>query len=77
MLNLPRQQAVVRRQDRLMRELGRCEAQLQTWLSQSPRNAKLFRKDPLTAMRAAGLKIDDDLMCELEQVLSAIARKLK
>jgi hypothetical protein len=77
MLNIPRQQVVVRRQDRLMRELSRCEAQLQGWLSQSPRNLKLFRKDPLAAVRAAGLKIDDDLMCELEQVLKSIAGKLK
>lgn len=60
-----------------MRELGRCELQLQSWMSKSPRNARLFRKDPLAAMRAAGLNIEDDLLSELEQVLSGIARKLK
>lgn len=60
-----------------MRELGRVELQLQAWMSQSPRNARLFRRDPLAAMRAAGLDIEDDILAELEQILSGIARKLK
>ncbi|MBZ5530899.1 MAG: hypothetical protein LAO20_05665 [Acidobacteriia bacterium] len=77
MLPLARHQAVSRRQDRLMRELGRHEAHLQAWISQSAKNARWFRKDPIGAMRAAGLNIDDDLMCELERITAGIARKLK
>jgi hypothetical protein len=53
------------------------EGQLQHWISRSPRNARLFRRDPIAAMRAAGLAIEDDLMCELEMVLNGIAKKLR
>jgi len=60
-----------------MRELGRVELQLQAWTNQSPKNARLFRKDPTAAMRAAGLKIDEDIMSELEELLAGIARRLK
>jgi alpha-beta hydrolase superfamily lysophospholipase len=63
--------------DRLINELGRVEGQLQHWISRSPRNARLFRRDPIAAMRAAGLAIEDDLMCELEMVLNGIAKKLR
>jgi hypothetical protein len=75
--SIPRTQAKARRKDRLMRELGRVELQLQAWMSQSPKNARLFRKDPTAAMRAAGLKIDEDIMAELEELLAGIARRLK
>lgn len=63
--------------DRLMNELGKVESQLQHWISKSDKNARLFRKDPVAAMRAAGLAIEDDLICELEMIMIGIARKLK
>jgi hypothetical protein len=63
--------------ERLMNELGQVEGQLQHWISRSEKNARLFRKDPIAAIRAAGLAMEDDLMCELEMILGGIARKLK
>lgn len=61
--------------DRLIEELGRVEGRLQSWIGNSEENAELFRRDPIAAMRAAGLQIDDDLICELELVMNGIARK--
>jgi hypothetical protein len=63
--------------ERLMNELGQVEGQLQHWISRSEKNARLFRKDPIAAIRAAGLAMEDDLICELEMILGGIARKLK
>ncbi|HST79514.1 MAG TPA: hypothetical protein VLN58_13600 [Verrucomicrobiae bacterium] len=63
--------------DRLINELGKVEVQLQNWISRSDENARLFRKDPIAAIRAAGLAMEDDLMCELEMIMGGIARKLK
>lgn len=60
-----------------MAELGKVESQLQLWINRSEDNARLFRQDPVTAMRAAGLAIEDDLICELEMIMGGIARKLK
>jgi hypothetical protein len=78
MFALPRKSAAPQtRGDRLMNELGKVEGQLQLWINRSPKNARLFRKNPIAAMRAAGLAMEDDLMCELEMVLSGIARKLR
>lgn len=65
-----------RETSRLMRELNRAEGQLQLWIASSGRNAQLFRTDPMAAMRAAGLEIEDDLMCELEAIMQGIAQKL-
>ncbi|HSM88271.1 MAG TPA: hypothetical protein VLT16_19095 [Candidatus Limnocylindrales bacterium] len=63
--------------DRLISELGRVEKKLQAWIESSRSNAELFRRDPLGAMRAAGLMMEDDIMLELEMVLASIARKLR
>lgn len=60
-----------------MHELGRVETRLQQWIAGSSKNARWFRRDPLAAMRAAGLGIDDELMCELDVIMSGIARKIK
>jgi len=61
---------------RLVNELERCEEQLQDWIQVSPDHARLFRKDPVGAMRAAGLDMEDDIMLELEMVAASIAAKL-
>jgi hypothetical protein len=53
------------------------EKQLQEWTSRSAKNTQWFRRDPLGAMRAAGLDIEDDIMLELELITKAISRKLK
>lgn len=66
-----------RKPDRLLSELERVEKRLQEWMRKSPKNARLFRNDPLAAMQAAGLDIDDEIMLELERVIAALARKLR
>lgn len=63
--------------DRLLQQLQESEAQLQRWIESSSGNARWFRKDPIAAMRAAGLEIDDDIMLELETIIGDIARRLK
>ena len=63
--------------DRLLDQLSKVENQLQEWTSKSAKNARWFRRDPLGAMRAAGLDIEDDIMLELELITKAITSKLK
>jgi hypothetical protein len=63
--------------DVLLDQLGKVEKQLQEWTSRSAKNARWFRRDPLGAMRAAGLDIEDDIMLELQMITRSIARKLK
>jgi hypothetical protein len=63
--------------DRLLDQLGKVERQLQQWISTTPQNAELFRRDPLSAMHAAGLNMEDDIMLELELITKTIAKKLK
>lgn len=62
---------------RLISQLENVEEALQQWIKSSPDNSDFFHRDPIGAMRAAGLDIDDDIMLELETVTSSIARKLK
>ena len=66
-----------RKPDHLLDRLNKVENQLQEWTSKSAKNARWFRRDPLGAMRAAGLDIEDDIMLELEIITKAISRKLK
>jgi len=63
--------------DLLLDQLGKVEKQLQEWTSRSAKNARWFRRDPLGAMRAAGLDIEDDIMLELQMITRNIAKKLK
>ena len=63
--------------DRLLDQLNQVERDLKKWISRSSRNAALFRRDPLGAMRAAGLNLEDDIMLELEMMTRSIAKKLK
>lgn len=62
---------------RLISQLENVEDKLQRWIKSSPDNLNFFRRDPIGAMRTAGLDIEDDIMLELETVTSSIARKLK
>lgn len=76
----PRKNAIAnqrRPDDRLMLELSKFEERLQQWLAASEQNARWFRRDPFSAMRAAGLNMDDELMCELERIMGGIGKKLK
>jgi hypothetical protein len=63
--------------DRLLDHLNKVERDLQKWIGDSKKNADLFRRDPLSAMRAAGLNLEDDIMLELEMITRSIAKKLK
>jgi hypothetical protein len=63
--------------DRLVDQLNKVERPLEQWISRSSKNAERFRSDPLGAMRAAGLDIEDDIMLELELTIRAISKKLK
>jgi len=63
--------------DPLLDQLNKVERQLQQWIASSKKNAAWFRRDPLAAMRAAGLDMEDDIMLELQQITRAIAKKLK
>ena len=63
--------------DRLINELEQAEEALQRWIKSSPENLEFFRRDPIAAMRVAGLDIDDEIMLELEVITKAIAKKLK
>lgn len=67
----------LRKPDRLLDQLSKVENELQEWTRKSANNARWFRRDPLGAMRAAGLDIEDDIMLELEIITKAISRKLK
>ncbi len=66
-----------KRSDRLISELERSEEQLQHWLDLSPENLLLLRVDPMSALRKAGLHMEDDILLELEIIMAGIAHKLK
>jgi hypothetical protein len=63
--------------DPLIKALLGCESRLAAWLNESALNAALFRHDPMTAIRAANLGIDESLLCDLEEILTGITLKLK
>ena len=63
--------------DPLLDQLHKVERDLKKWIGSSSKNADLFRRDPLGAMRAAGLNLEDDIMLELEMITKSIAKKLK
>jgi hypothetical protein len=74
---LHRRKTPSQKPDRLLARLNQVEKQLQDWTNRSAKNAQWFRRDPLGAMRAAGLDIEDDIMLELEVITRNIAKKLK
>jgi hypothetical protein len=63
--------------DPLLQALLDCEDRLTSWLCESVHNAEFFRRDPLVAIRAANLGIDEGLLGELEETVTGIALKLK
>jgi hypothetical protein len=76
-ISLPRGKTPPGDTDRLLAQLDKVERQLQDWIASSKKNAAWFRRDPLAAMRAAGLDMEDDIMLELEIITKSIAKKLK
>jgi len=74
---LHRRKTALQKSDRLLGRLDQVEKQLQEWTNRSAKNARWFRRDPLGAMHAAGLDIEDDIMLELDLITKNIAKKLK
>lgn len=63
--------------DLLLQELLRCEGQLSDWLTGSESNAQWFARDPVAALRAADLGLDDEILRDLEEITGSIAQKIK
>ena len=63
--------------DDLLRELAGKESDLCDWLSSSDKNRQWFAADPVGAIRAAELGIDEHLLQQLEVTTRSIARKLR
>ena len=62
--------------DLLLAQLYACEEQLHAWLGRSEENAAFFAADPIAAMRAANIGMDEEALQELASVLAGIQRKL-
>ncbi|HEV7520780.1 MAG TPA: hypothetical protein VGP89_06730 [Candidatus Angelobacter sp.] len=77
MFDLRRRKPPAAEPDRLLDHLTKVERDLKKWIGTSAKNADFFRRDPLGAMRAAGLNLEDDIMLELEMITRSIAKKLK
>jgi hypothetical protein len=75
--DLPRRTKPPGGPDRLLDQLDKVELRLQQWIAKSRKNAEWFRRDPMGAMHAAGLNMEDDILLELELITKAIAKKLK
>jgi len=63
--------------DRLLRELSSKEHLLIEWITSSERNSSWFAADPVSAIRAANLGIDDQVLLQLEMITVSIAKKLR
>lgn len=59
-----------------MQELERCEAGLNVWLGQSAANAHWLVRDPVGALRAANLGMDEQILAELDATMKMIAKKI-
>jgi hypothetical protein len=75
--DLRRRKPPAAKPDRLLDHLTKVERDLKKWIGTSAKNADFFRRDPLGAMRAAGLNLEDDIMLELEMITRSIAKKVK
>jgi hypothetical protein len=60
----------------LLRELQRCESRLHDWFSQSEANVAWFARDPMAALRAAEIGMDEEVLNDLEDTMRMIARKI-
>jgi hypothetical protein len=60
-----------------MQELQRCEAGLNARLGQSAANADWLVRDPVGALRAANLGMDEQVLAELGATMKMIAEKIE
>jgi hypothetical protein len=63
--------------ERLMHDLAAKEQQLSEWIHSSERNTRWFATDPMSAIRAADLGIEEHVLHQLELITLSIARKLR
>jgi hypothetical protein len=63
--------------ERLLRELSARETDLIQWIQSSERNTRWFTVDPMGAIRAANLGIDERTLDQLELITLSIAKKLR
>lgn len=61
----------------LLQELARKEQQLVEWIQRSERNTQWFAKDPMSAIRAANLGLNENILQQLEFITASIAKKLR
>ena len=61
----------------LLQELARKEQQLVEWIQTSERNTQWFAKDPMSAIRAANLGLNENILQQLEFITASIAKKLR
>jgi hypothetical protein len=66
----------MRNGDPLLQALFECEARLSAWMNESSLNAELFRRDPLAALRAADIGVNESLLLDLEETVTGLTRKL-
>ena len=62
--------------DPLVQALVDSESRLHSWLNESELNFDLLMRDPMAAIRAANLGVDEALLSRLEELMTGIARKL-
>lgn len=62
--------------ENLWREISAKETGLVEWIARSEENRRWFATDPISAIRAAGLGIDEETLHRLELIVGSIARKL-
>ena len=65
------------RMEQLMLDLAAKEQQLAEWIHSSEQNTRWFAADPMGAIRAANLGLDDHILQQLELITLSIARKLR
>lgn len=65
------------RVEQLMLDLAAKEQHLVEWIQISETNARWFATDPMSAIRAANLGLDDHVLQQLELITLSIARKLR
>jgi hypothetical protein len=63
--------------ERLLRELSARETELIQWIRSSEKNTRWFTADPLGAIRAANLGLDEATLHQLEMITLSIAKKLR
>ena len=62
--------------DRLLQALTLHEPELNRWLNSAPANRIFFLEDPVSAVRAAGLGISEELLREFQELMNGILDKL-